>query len=109
MGICSKNRRKWLKSPVKWFCGRLNILPASQERQQQQNLHVLTVVNRIYTRKQQSYEERRNIFEKSGKNLWGIDGGFTPAGWGGIPYKIFCANRLHPGCRVDSIGCLLQL
>jgi hypothetical protein len=80
MGICSKNRRKWLKSPAKWFYGRLNILPASQKCQQQQNLYVLTIVNRVYTCKQQSSEERRNILEKSGKNLWGIDGWFMPVG-----------------------------
>jgi len=50
---------------------------------------VLTVVNRIYTRKQQSSEERRNIFGKSGKNLWGIDAPFDHTPKGGAPLKHF--------------------
>jgi mono/diheme cytochrome c family protein len=71
VGICSKNRRKWLKSPKKWLYGRFNILPASQKCQQQQNLHVLTVVNRIYSRKQQSAEREKEYFGKIGKKFMG--------------------------------------
>ena len=54
--------------------------------------NVLTVVNRIYTRKQQSAEERRNIFGKLGKNLWGIDGGSRRLVKGGHPAKSFAST-----------------
>ena len=41
-------------------------------------------------------KERRNILEKLGKNLWGIDAPFDPTPKGGHPAKSFASTAYIP-------------